>query len=386
MSWTLAMFALVLGLGVIDKGVFDQYTRQVTLQIPLQVRAADTSIVINKARRLLILYTHGVPVMVYPVAFGFNPRGHKQRSGDGRTPEGSYVISEMLHQNLARRYGARSLRLSYPNHADARSGLRRGLITERQYRRIVSLLKQGKTPLQTTRLGGSIRIHGGGVGRNWTLGCAAMRDADIIELYRVVKVGTPVRVVASKTPGDSDGDGIPDQLDILIGAKKLALNKARYGTGYMRLKYPMGDVPKDKGVCTDVVIRAFRNAGIDLQVVLHRHIGRNPRRYRWIRRRDPNIDQRRVRNLIVLFKSRYQLISTGITLANRANYLPGDVVFMDTLPKRGPDHIGIISDRVGKNGYPLVINNWTHGYVTSAMALLPGVKVTHQFRPVTPSR
>ena len=61
--------------------------------------------------------------------------------------------------------------------------------------------------------------------------------------------------------GDRDSDGIPDQLDALLGAHKTALNGARYGAGYMRISFPGGDVPRAVGVCTDVVIRALRNAG-----------------------------------------------------------------------------------------------------------------------------
>src|SRR5262249_28484167 len=65
--------------------------------------------------------------------------------------------------------------------------------------------------------------------------------------------------------GDRDGDGIPDALDIAIGAKKVALNGAKYGGDYVSIPFPGGDLPRDQGVCTDVVIRALRNAGIDLQ-------------------------------------------------------------------------------------------------------------------------
>ena len=61
-------------------------------------------------------------------------------------------------------------------------------------------------------------------------------------------------------------------------------------------------------------------------------------------------------------------------------YLPGEIVFLDTLPGPGPEHLGIVSDRVGQSGLPLIINNWTDGYATSEMDLLSFVTVTHRFR------
>ena len=69
-------------------------------------------------------------------------------------------------------------------------------------------------------------------------------------------------------PGDQDDDGIPDPLDLLIGAHKTVLDAADYDDGYFSLKYPNGDPPRNRGACVDVVIRAVRNAGVDLQVAV----------------------------------------------------------------------------------------------------------------------
>ena len=57
---------------------------------------------------------------------------------------------------------------------------------------------------------------------------------------------------------------------------------------------------------------------------------------------------------------------------------------MDTLPKRGPDHVGIVSDKVDKNGRPLIINNWDNGYKTQDMELLGSIPITHRFRITNP--
>lgn len=181
-------------------------------------------------------------------------------------------------------------------------------------------------------------------------------------------------------PRDADGDGIPDPLDVLLGAKKTALNAAAYTQGYVRITYPGGDVPRTMGVCTDVVIRAVRNAGIDLQKALHDDIRRAPRAYPMVKGRgNPNIDHRRVSTLLPYFKRHWDRRSARLDDPDDP-LRPGDVIFMDTLARPGPDHIGILSDRIGDSGLPLVINNWTNGTVTTEMDLLSFVPVLYRFR------
>jgi uncharacterized protein YijF (DUF1287 family) len=183
------------------------------------------------------------------------------------------------------------------------------------------------------------------------------------------------------SPGDRDGDHLPDPLDILIGAKKTAIQAGAYGGGYLRLAYPMGDVPRDLGVCTDVVIRALRNAGVDLQAELQRDIRRHRAAYPMVKGRgDPNIDHRRVKTLLPWFRRHADARAAALD-DPKDPLRPGDIVFMDTFPSwAGPDHIGILSDVLGPSGRPLVINAWTHGFVTQEMDLLGWVPVTHRFR------
>lgn len=182
-------------------------------------------------------------------------------------------------------------------------------------------------------------------------------------------------------PGDRDGDGIPDPLDLLIGAHKTALNAASYGAGYLALDYPMGDVPRQAGVCTDVIVRALRNAGLDLQADLHRDIRRAGAAYPMVKGRgDPNIDHRRVKTLLPYFQRHGSRRSAALDDPDDP-LRPGDIVFLDTFPSRsGPDHIGIISDRRAPSGLPYVINNWTDGTVTEEMDLLGWVPVLERFR------
>ena len=177
------------------------------------------------------------------------------------------------------------------------------------------------------------------------------------------------------SPGDVDGDGIPDPLDISLGALKTTLNAATYDQSYVSLVYPGGDPPRDRGACTDVVVRALRNAGIDLQAELHEDIARVPGRYPMVTRANDDIDHRRVRTILPWFRAHWT------QLEDTEPGQPGDVVFMETLERRaGPDHIGVLGDRRSEGGGFLVANNWTDGSQTAFMDLLPYIEVTDRFR------
>lgn len=116
-----------------------------------------------------------------------------------------------------------------------------------------------------------------------------------------------------------------------------------YDPAYVVIPYPNGDVAMEKGVCTDVVIRAFRKAGIDLQREVHEDMKANFAVYpkKWsLKSPDSNIDHRRVPNLQTFFARRGK--SLPITQIAE-NYKPGDVVAWD-LDGKGLTHIGIVSD------------------------------------------
>ena len=116
-----------------------------------------------------------------------------------------------------------------------------------------------------------------------------------------------------------------------------------YDPAYVVIPYPNGDVPVEKGVCTDVVIRAFRRAGVDLQKVVHEDMKPNFAAYpqKWsLKTPDTNIDHRRVPNLQTFFTRRGK--SLPITQKSE-DYKPGDVVAWD-LDGKGLTHIGIVSN------------------------------------------
>jgi uncharacterized protein YijF (DUF1287 family) len=130
-----------------------------------------------------------------------------------------------------------------------------------------------------------------------------------------------------------------------------------YDPKYVRLPYPGGDVPADRGVCADVVVRAMRRLGFDLQVLVHedmaRHFALYPRAW-GLRRPDTSIDHRRVLNLETYLRRRgFERHGSFVP----ADYRPGDIVTW-RLPGNLP-HIGIVSDRVAPDGSgrPLVIHN-----------------------------
>ena len=124
----------------------------------------------------------------------------------------------------------------------------------------------------------------------------------------------------------------------------------RYDPAYTKLTYPMGDVPMEKGVCTDVVIRALREQNIDLQELVHQDMSRNFSVYpkRWgLKQPDTNIDHRRVPNLMTYFTRQGWAVQD-------TNYQAGDIVTWELKGNR--PHIGIVSDRkIGDR--PLIIHN-----------------------------
>lgn len=132
-----------------------------------------------------------------------------------------------------------------------------------------------------------------------------------------------------------------------------------YDPSYVRLKYPGGDVPETTGVCADVIVRAFRAQGVDLQKELHEDMLKNFSQYpkKWgMKAPDTNIDQRRVYNLMRFFERKGK--SLPITY-NAEDYLPGDVVAWDL--GGGQGHIGIVTHFKTPDGRPLMGHNIAYG-------------------------
>ena len=166
---------------------------------------------------------------------------------------------------------------------------------------------------------------------------------------------------SSQPPGTLRSNVVAGKLDtpyknILEGAHLQATQGARYDASYVRIAYPNGDVPSTQGACTDVIIRAYRHANIDLQKLIHEDMKKSPREYpRRSNPLDTNIDHRRVPNQIVFFKKFGKTLTMDATTASLKEWRGGDVVYWK-LPM-GLDHTGIVSDRLGPSGMPMVIHN-----------------------------
>lgn len=144
--------------------------------------------------------------------------------------------------------------------------------------------------------------------------------------------------------------------NLVKAAKERTKSFVVYNGAYRKIKYPMGDVPKNIGVCTDVLIRSYRKLGIDLQELVHKDMKANFSKYPkiWgLKRTDTNIDHRRVPNLETFFKRS----GAELPISSLAkDYKPGDIVSWrldNNLP-----HIGIVSDiKSEKTGNYKIVHN-----------------------------
>lgn len=143
------------------------------------------------------------------------------------------------------------------------------------------------------------------------------------------------------------------QKKVLEGAKAQLISPAVYDASYQKLNYPGGDVAADRGACTDVVIRALRHAGYDLQELIHEDS--KLRKYASIPRRDKNIDHRRCPNLIRYFSKFGTEFPIESKSKSSGRWEPGDFVFWKL--DNGLDHVGVVSDQVGESGSLMVIHN-----------------------------
>jgi uncharacterized protein YijF (DUF1287 family) len=152
----------------------------------------------------------------------------------------------------------------------------------------------------------------------------------------------------------------PDKLS--SAALELTKQKVDYDPAYFTINYPNGDVPSNKGVCTDVVIRAYRKLGIDLQKEVHEdmklHFSKYPKNWN-LKKPNTNIDHRRVPNLMVYFSRKG---TTKSITKNGTDYLPGDIVCWNL--GGAITHIGLVVNKKSDDGtHYLVVHNIGAGQV-----------------------
>jgi uncharacterized protein YijF (DUF1287 family) len=143
---------------------------------------------------------------------------------------------------------------------------------------------------------------------------------------------------------------------LACAAEGLTRDKVIYDPSYFVIEYPGGEIPADRGVCTDVIIRAYRKLGIDLQVEVHEDIIKAMKAYPRVwnaGKADTNVDHRRVCNLMVFFGRHGTVLSVT---QNPEDYEPGDIVVWRLSPS--VTHIGMVSCRVNtKKTCYMVVHN-----------------------------
>ncbi|MFZ3130652.1 MAG: DUF1287 domain-containing protein [Desulfosporosinus sp.] len=165
--------------------------------------------------------------------------------------------------------------------------------------------------------------------------------------------GISIQIPNISCPSDKDNDGVNDLEDIVKGARSEVMRKPKYLSSYYQGGFP----PNSEGVCTDVVWRAMRDAGYDLKTLVDKDIRENIASYpRLADKPDPNIDFRRVPNLIVFFRKHAVELTKEIKPGDVDNlYLwqAGDIVTYD-YPH---EHIAMVSDKRRKDGVPYILHN-----------------------------
>ena len=171
-------------------------------------------------------------------------------------------------------------------------------------------------------------------------------------------VAASIATAAAAAPVHKDWSDarLPFGLRLAAAAEERATHSVTYDAAYLRIPYPMGDVPASQGVCSDEVVRAYRLLGIDLQRLVHEDMVRAFAAYptRWhMTHPDSNIDHRRVPNLAMFFARH----GRALTVSDEAkDYKPGDIIAW-ALPDGRP-HIGLVTEeRTSDGARPLVLHN-----------------------------
>lgn len=183
-----------------------------------------------------------------------------------------------------------------------------------------------------------------------------MRMTTLIRGIRALLLVAATSLATVGTHAQETTPALSDPAKLVIAARSQVGVTLEYDPAYVSLDYPGGDVPLDRGVCTDVIIRAMREAlGQDLQKLVHVDMKANFGKYpkNWgLKSTDKNIDHRRVPNLRVYFKRK----GFEVPMSDKAeDFLPGDLVTC-TVAGRLP-HIMIVSDKRNDEGVPYIIHN-----------------------------
>jgi hypothetical protein len=175
-------------------------------------------------------------------------------------------------------------------------------------------------------------------------------------------------VLAAQVGPRAEASGFAQR--VVSRAREEVTRGVRYDARYRSIAYPRGDVDPGRGACADVVVRAVRAGGLDLQALVHDDVVLHREAYPEIARPDSSIDHRRVGTLRVWFERH---------APKPSSYRAGDVVFFRIGPSGAVTHAGIVSDRLDARGVPLVIHNL--GPVAREEDVLGAWTVDAAFRP-----
>ena len=166
--------------------------------LPQLVLANPYYIEVSKSKRLLLVKKDDQIIKQYAIAHGKGGRGTKRLIGDNKTPVGKYRVIEFKSDSKFHFF----IQLDYPNMLDAWYGYKNEVINASDFKRIAIAYKNRDVPPQSTRLGGYIGIHGIGEMtdkkaeihkvHNWTEGCIAVLNNEILEIKELVRIGTRV--------------------------------------------------------------------------------------------------------------------------------------------------------------------------------------------------
>jgi len=150
----------------------------------------NPEIYVYKEKRRLYVIQSNVMVRDYPIGIGFHPVGDKESEGDGRTPEGDFLI---CLKNPVGRFN-KELVLNYPDRKHAERALFAGILSPPEFKEILLAAERKAAPPWYAKPGGQLYIHAGGAYKDWTHGSIALYNSDMDELFKIASTGTPVHI------------------------------------------------------------------------------------------------------------------------------------------------------------------------------------------------
>lgn len=150
----------------------------------------NPEIYVYKEKRRLYVIQSNILVRDYPIGLGPHPAGDKENEGDGRTPEGNFIV---CRKNPVGNFN-QALVLNYPDRKHAEQAFYAGILSSPEFKEILMAAERRAAPPFNTKLGGQIYIHPGGANRDWTAGSIALYNSDMDELFKVTSEGTPVHI------------------------------------------------------------------------------------------------------------------------------------------------------------------------------------------------